>query len=178
MTANLNKVREAENILGEKFLVDHRKLDLVEIQSLKSAEIIKKKAEEAYKILKLPVLVDDTSLSFAAWNGLPGPLIKWFVERMGEPGLCRMLKGEKNRKATVTCSVAFYDGKKIKIVNVEEEGIITDKPMGKAGFGFDSIFIPKGQKKTYAQMTSEEKDKISHRKLALEKMRKYLNQSS
>ena len=74
----------------------------------------------------------------------------------------------------VGCSVAFYDGKKMKIVEGEVEGVIAERLMGKSPFGFDPIFVPKGFKKSYAQMTEDEKGKISHRGKAWEKMRKYL----
>lgn len=147
VTGNLHKVREVQGILGEKFLVDHRKLDLKEIQAVKGAEVIKAKAGEAYGILKVPVLVEDVHLAFSAWNGLPGALIRWFMENLGAAGVLRILKHEKNRKAVVGCSVAFYDGKKMKIAEGEVEGMITERLMGKNGFGFDPIFMPKGSKK-------------------------------
>ncbi len=174
VTGNLNKVEEVQSILGDKFLVDHRKLDLKEVQAVKGAEVIKEKAEEAYKILKLPVLVEDVSLYFSAWNNLPGALIKWFVEELGPSGIAKILRGEKNRKATAECSAAFYDGKRMKLVTGEVEGRISERVLGKSGFGWDPIFIPKGFKKSFAQLTEAEKNKISHRRKAWERMRKYL----
>ena len=84
------------------------------------------------------------------------------------------MKGEKNRRANAESAIAFNDGKKIKIVSAKLEGTVPEKPKGQYKFGWDPIFIPKGYKKTFGQMGPEEKNKISMRKLALEKLRSYL----
>ena len=70
----------------------HQAVDLPEIQSLSLEEVVGHKAREAYKVIGSPVLVEDTALSFEALKGLPGPLIKWFLQELGNDGLCRLLR--------------------------------------------------------------------------------------
>ena len=69
-----------------------------------------------------------------------------------------MLEGEKNIKAKARLAVGFHDGKKTHIFIGEVEGSISEEMKGKNGFGWDPIFIPNGQKKTYAQLSFVEKD--------------------
>jgi len=151
---------------------------LDEIQTVDGKEVVRKKAEEAHKILKKPVLVEDTSLYFDAWRGLPGALARWFLDTVGCNGICKMMKGEKNRKAYAESAIAFYDGKKMKIVSGKVEGTVPLKPRGSFGFGWDPVFVPKGFRKTFGEMTMSEKNQISMRKRALEKLRNYLQKNS
>lgn len=174
VTNTPGKVKEAQQILGKEFSVELVKFDLDEIQAIDGKDVAGKKAQEAYKTLKKPVLVDDTSLYFDAWNGLPGALARWFIDALGCEGICRLMEGEKNRKAFAESAFAFYDGKKLRVASAKVEGRVPLKPRGEHGFGWDPIFIPKGFKKTFAETTMEEKNRISMRKLALEKLRNHL----
>ncbi len=149
--------------------VDHVKLDLPEIQSLDLEQIVRDKAARAYAELKKPVLVEDVSLSFDALNGLPGPLVKWFVEAIGREGICRLLDG-KMRGVTAAVTFAFTDRKKIEVFTGTRRGTIAEHPRGESGFGWDPIFIPDGHAKTWGEMTGEEKHQTSMRREALEKM--------
>lgn len=178
VTNTPGKVKEAQQILGKAFSVELVKFDLDEIQAIDGKEVARKKAREAYKAVKEPVLVDDTSLYFDAWNGLPGALVRWFIDALGCKGICRIMKGEKNRRVFAESAFAFYDGKAFKVASAKVEGSVPLEPQGEHGFGWDPIFIPKGFKKTFAEMTMEEKNKVSMRKLALEKLRNHLTNHS
>lgn len=175
VTSQEGKAKEAQSILGKGFLVEQANIDLDEIQAIEGKDIVKYKVREAFKIFKKPVIVEDTSLYFEAWQGLPGALVRWFLKTVGCDGICKMMNGEKNRKATAESAMAFCDGKAAKIVFGRVEGSIPQRPKGKFGFGWDSIFIPQGLKKTFSEMTMEEKNQISMRKVALKKLRKYLS---
>lgn len=176
ITNTEGKAIEAQEILGKDFMVTHKKVDLDEIQTIDGKEVIEKKAKEAFSILKGPVLVEDTSLYFNAWKGLPGALVRWFLDAVECEGICKMMKNEKDRNAYTESAIAFYDGKNMKIVTGKVEGSVPVAPKGDKGFGWDPIFIPNGYKKTFAEMGMEEKSKISMRKKALEKLRSYLKQ--
>jgi len=154
--------------------VDHVKLDLPEIQSLDMEVIVRDKAQRAYGLIKKPVLVEDTSLTFAALDKLPGPLIKWFLETLGNDGLCKLVDGYNNRIATAEVKFALCYEEEVKIFDGTKEGSISDQPRGEAGFGWDSIFIPKGYDKTWGEMTDQEKHETSMRRIALEKLNQYL----
>ncbi len=173
VTTNEGKLKEAKEILKQEIESSSLKLD--EVQTLDPIECVEKKAEAAYKILQKPVLVEDTSLFFDAWNGLPGVFIDYFMKTLNNEGLTKLLKVEPNRKAKAQTSLCFYDGKEKVTVVGEIKGEIADSPRGKDGFGWDSIFIPEGKDKTFAEMNSEEKNKISMRKLAFEKLSEKLH---
>lgn len=173
ITGNAGKAK----YLGDYFHlpIKHLKLDLPEIQSFDLMEIVEDKAKRAFRIVKTPVLVEDTSLVFEALgNKLPGPLIKWFFEALGNEGLCDLMKRYDNRNAVAEVQFALCDKRGVKIFSGKMKGTIARKPRGKAGFGWDPIFIPEGHTKTWAEMTGEEKHKTSMRKLGLVKMKKYL----
>jgi non-canonical purine NTP pyrophosphatase (RdgB/HAM1 family) len=171
VTSNADKVREATDILG--FSLDQvSSIKIDEIQSDDINKIVIDKAKKSYDIIKLPVLVEDSGLIFTAWNGLPGPFIKWFETSVGCHGLLKMIDGFENREALAVCFVAIFDGKKLIVGKGEARGKIASSIRGVNGFGWDVIFIPEGHKKTYAEMILSEKNLISHRRLAFENLKK------
>ncbi len=154
--------------------VDHIKLDLHEIQSLNLKEIVEDKARRAFEIMKSPVLVEDVSLTFRGLKQLPGPLIKWFFESLGNEGLCSLLDAFEDRSALAEVEFAICDEFGVHTFSGSMEGGVSLAPRGEAGFGWDPIFIPKGHDKTWAEMNDDEKHETSMRKIALEKMSKFL----
>ena len=172
VTSNAGKVRELQAILQVD--VTQFPLGLPEIQAVEVDEVIRSKAEQAHEHIGVPVLVEDTGLSFAAWNGLPGALIKWFMGAMGSAGICEMLNGEKNRQAIAKCTFDLYDGKEHHLFSGIVQGTLARKPRGQGGFGWDDIFIPEGYNRTFAEMSTGEKNSISMRKIALDKLQKFL----
>lgn len=172
ITGNTGKAEELKRVLTMP--IDHIKIDLNEIQSLDLSEIVKHKAQEAYKKLGKPILIEDTALVFKSMNNLPGPLIKWFLQEIGNEGLCAILNQLPLRDATAISMFGYYDGSALKIFEGKIDGQISEFPRGNSGFGWDAIFVPKGSEKTLAQMDTQEKDKFSMRRLALGKLKKYL----
>jgi len=174
-TTNKNKLAEVEQILGET--VKGIKLELDEIQTLDPEECVRKKAVTAYHVFGKPILVEDTSLFFEAWNGLPGVFIDYFLKSVGIIGLLKILTNAKNRKAKAVTYIGIFNGQKCELFKGEIEGKIARKPKGKNGFGWDPIFIPKGSSKTFAEMNPNEKNMISMRKQALAKFKKEINRA-
>ncbi len=174
ITGNLNKVKWLQEYL--EIPITHQEIDLVEIQSLDLKEIVTYKAKEAYAQIKKTVLVEDTSLTFSAMGKLPGPLIKWFLQELGNEGLCILLNAYQDRTALAEVLFGLYDGKELHLFEAKKKGTIADSPEGSFGFGWDSIFIPEGSRKTWGQMTKDELKETSLRRLALEKLEKYLQQ--
>jgi non-canonical purine NTP pyrophosphatase (RdgB/HAM1 family) len=168
VTGSTNKVAEAERIL--RFKLEHRQIDLPEIQAVDVEEVITYKAKYAYSVLdKKPVMIEDTGLYIEAWNGLPGALVKWFIEKIGDTGICEMMHSFTNKNAWARTAVATYDGE-LKIFSGEVRGRIADTPIGNEGFGWDRLFIPAGSDKTFGEMLPEEKDRYSMRRIGLEQM--------
>lgn len=154
--------------------VERIKIDLPEIQSLDLKTIVEDKAKRAFEIVRKPVLVEDASLVFRALDNLPGPLIKWFFESIGTEGMCNLLDKYQDKRALAEVQFAIADKDGVHIFSGAIEGVISEKPRGEAGFGWDSIFVPEGRDKTRAEMTDFERHETSMRRLALEKMKKYL----
>lgn len=154
--------------------VDHLRLDLQEIQSLNLKEIAEDKARRVFDIVKAPVLVEDVSVVFYALKKLPGPLIKWFYETLGNDGLCKLLDGYEDRRATAEVEFALCDETGVYTFNGKIEGSIAPTPRGQAEFGWDPIFIPAGHSRTWAEMSPDEKHDTAMRKPALEKLAIFL----
>ena len=171
ITQSADKVEEFSRLLGRA--VSHRHLDLPEIQSLDPAEVAAHKAGAAFDILSGgPVMVEDTGLAVRAWNGLPGALIKWFLRGVGPEGLCRMAAAlEGGAEAVAETAIAVCDGGGVRVFSGKVEGVIAPRPSGSGGFGWDSVFKPAGEARTFAEMSPEEKDAYSMRRLALENLR-------
>ena len=155
--------------------VTHRKLDLPEIQSLDLREVVEDKTRRAYEAVGSPVLVEDVSVTFHALKRLPGPLIKWFLETLGNEGLCKLLDGYDDRSARAEVMYGYCDGGEVRVFHGSVEGTIAEHPRGDTNFGWDPVFIPEGHSKTtWAEMTSDEKHATSMRRIALEELGKYL----
>lgn len=173
VTSNQGKIIEAKEILKVEIVsVKIEKLD--EVQTNDPLECVSKKAISAFNFFKKPVLVDDTSLFFSSLNGLPGVFIDYFMEALSNDGLLKLLVNEKDRTAIAQTSLCYFDGQKSLVVFGKVRGRIAKEKKGENGFGWDAIFIPDGSEKTFAEMTSQEKNKISMRRLALEQLKKQI----
>ena len=176
ITGNANKARHMSNLL--ELDIDHMPLNLVEIQSKDSEEIIEHKVCEAYEIVKKPVFVDDYSLWFDDLDGLPGPFIKYFVDAEdGLEKLCRMADGLASRRATARGYFGYFDGTTVTILYGEVHGEIADHPRGKTdyAFGSDPIFCVDGYGgRTRAELTHDEYDVVYKAVRNIEKIRHFL----
>lgn len=172
VTSNQNKLREAEEILA--LPLKNTNIDLKEIQAIQVTEVSESKARDAYEKIGKPVVVEDTGLYIKSLSGFPGALIKWLVKSVGNEGVCRFVDTLPSRFAWTETSVSFYDGVEMRTFSGRMNGSITDKPRGNSGFGWDVIFQPKGSNKTLAEMTKEEKNKISHRSQAFRKLKQHI----
>lgn len=120
------------------------------------------------------MLVDDTGLTLSAWNGLPGALVAWFLDSVGAQGLLDMAASVTDRTATVTTALGYADADGVRVFTGTLQGVLTTERRGQGGFGYDSIFAPDGGNLTFAEMTSDQKNAISHRRLAVDALRQGL----
>ncbi|KAA0146554.1 hypothetical protein FNF27_07590 [Cafeteria roenbergensis] len=178
VTGNANKLREVKTILGDgfPFEVTSRGVDLPELQG-EPDEVAREKCRLASESVKGPVMVEDVSLCFNALGGLPGVYIKWFLQKLGHDGLNRMLAGWEDKSAKAVCTYAFCagPGKEIHIFPGIVEGTIVPA-RGPPDFGWDAVFEPKGSDKTYAELDSETKNRISHRGAAIRMLKAFLEE--
>jgi len=179
VTGNKKKLEEVKRILSSSdkplpFEITNCKIDLPELQGDPS-DIAKEKCSLAAKQIDGPVITEDTSLCYNAYQGLPGPYIKWFLEKCGHEGLNKLLDGYDDKRAYAQTMVAFCTGpdKEVHIFDGRTKGKIVPA-RGKLDFGWDPVFEPEeGNGKTYAEMTKEEKDAISHRSRAFNQLRNF-----
>jgi len=165
VTGNVNKLEEWRRQLPADIEIDSIQVDLPEIQSIDPEEIMADKAKRAYEATGKPVVVEDVSAGLIKLGGLPGPFVKFFIKTLGDDALFQ-LAGTEHEPAIVSCSAAYYDGSILLTVRGDVEGTVVSA-RGSNGFGFDGTFIPNGQSLTYAEMSSELKDIMSHRSLAI-----------
>lgn len=171
VTTNKNKLAEINEILGTNHKVS--KVDIPEIQTQDLDQLITHKAKEAYQRIGKPVLVEDVSLAIKSLGGLPGTFVKFFLNALGTEGTAALVHNQ-DTSTIVTAAFAIYNGKNLKIFKGQVKGTLSKKNKGEYGFGFDKIFIPAGYTQTFAQMPPALKNQISHRALALKKLKKSL----
>ncbi|UYV62163.1 ITPA [Cordylochernes scorpioides] len=177
ITGNSKKVEEVMAILGSSFpyQLEAQKVDLPEYQG-EADDVVKEKCRTAARLTNSPVVVEDTSLCFSSLGGLPGPYIKWFLEKLGPSGLHRLLAGWEDKSAQAVCTLAYThspDSEVILFKGITHGTIVT--PRGASGFGWDPCFLPNGYDRTYAQLSSAEKNEISHRYRAVKEMQNYFS---
>lgn len=171
ITGNEKKFTEAKAILPN---ICQLKIDLPEIQDIDAKKIIKEKIKEAFHHQTGEFIVEDTSLYFECLNGLPGPLIKWFIEKIGNDGLFNIVKKLGNNKAEARTIIAYAKRKnEVYYFQGLVKGIIV-KPRIKSKFSWDPIFKPNNLTKTFAELSKQEKNKISMRRIAFDKLKKFI----
>lgn len=165
VTSNAGKATEVAAFFGGTLEVDHVDLEIPEHRSGDIAEIAREKARYAYGQLNIPLIVDDTGFFIDALHGFPGPYAAYVLNSIGNPGILKLMEGVANRNARFTTGIAYADERGIEVFTGILEGEIAHFPQGNNGFGFDPIFLL--GKKTLAEISLEEKNRISHRARAL-----------
>jgi len=185
-TTNKNKLREIKSVLGNKFddVMTFKDLNLdIEIEETGTTfiENAMLKASEICKITGLPALADDSGLSVDVLNGAPGVYSARYAglehnDENNNEKLLEVLKNESNRAAHFTSAVVlcFPDGSSLS-AEAYAEGEILRETRGANGFGYDPLFFSHELGKTFAEATAEEKNAISHRARAIQKLVAQLN---
>lgn len=161
VSSNPNKGIEVERILGVPIL--RVSLSLPEIQAATVEDVTRYKLEVARNKGYHRLIVEDVSLGFDELGNFPGPYVRWLLEAAGGKGLAAIAYALNNRAARAQCCVGYWDGRQVHIFLGEATGEILVQPRGERHFGWDAWFQPKGSEKTFAEMTADEKDALSHR---------------
>lgn len=165
-SSNKNKFDEVKKILANYGInVGFFKSSLKEIQSESLKQIATLKVDDAYRQCLKPVIVEDAGLFIESLNGFPGPFSSYVFKTIGNSGILRLVR--KNRNAQFQSVVAYCDDKfGVVLFDSKVHGKISKQTRGN-GWGYDPIFIPNGEIKTYAMISN--KNEISHRYKALKK---------
>ena len=168
VSSNNHKFTEAQRILSNLGLeISLFKTTLEEIQSNSLSEIAKRKALDAYSKVQKPVIIEDDGLFIDSLNGFPGPYSSYVYDTIGNKGIMSLLEKIELRTAKFVAIIAYCNG-------VDDVQLFESSIPGKislyieeGGWGYDPIFIPDGESKTYANVS--DKDKFSHRSASLKK---------
>lgn len=182
-TNNENKLREIRNILGTTFsllcLGDLKIYDDIPENEPTLEGNAMQKARYIYKMVNIPVFADDTGLEIESLNGLPGVNSARFAgeDKNSDSNIDKVLKlmgTSVNRGARFRTVIALIlNGSEFIFEGTVKGRIITER-RGREGFGYDPVFVPDGSDLTFAEMPLNEKNMISHRAKAFEKLREFL----
>jgi XTP/dITP diphosphohydrolase len=183
-TNNENKVKEIKNILGHSF-------ELLSLKDLKIEDDIPEneptlegnalfKARYIHKLVGMNVFADDTGLEVKSLNGLPGVHSARFAGEnkdfaANNEKLLSMLGSSENREARFRTVIALIMDNQNYLFEGTVEGRIIKEKRGSQGFGYDPVFVPEGETRTFGEMTLNEKNLVSHRARAFEKLRQFLD---
>ena len=182
-THNKGKFREIAYLISSKF----KKISAKEINLPSPKETgktfssnSKLKANFFSKFVNFPVISDDSGLCIKSLNNAPGVYSARLAKKKGSftnamKYILKKLNNKKNRSAFFVCSLT-YKSQNNKVINVQGKihGKISNKILGKNGFGYDPIFIPNFGKKTFGEMSKYKKIKIDHRFVAFQKLKKII----
>jgi XTP/dITP diphosphohydrolase len=186
-TNNKHKIKEIEALLGSSYQLLSLEdigcdVELPEDQDTLEGNSLQK-AQYVYAHFQVDCFADDTGLEVTALNGAPGVYSARYAgpEKDTTANMALLLKnlgGKSDRSAQFrTVITLILGGRQIQFEGIVK-GKIAEHHHGEKGFGYDPIFIPEGYSKTFAEMSQEEKNKISHRGLAIQKLVKYLREEA
>ncbi len=176
VTSNRHKFEEAERIAAKHGVeLEHRDVPYIEIQADELEEIARPSAQQASALLRAPCFVEDAGLFIQALKGFPGPYSSYVFQTLGNEGILELMKGKRVRRAEFRSAVAYCEpGSKPIVFSGRVRGTITPEIRGEGGFGFDPIFVPQeGDDRTFAELSTDEKNKFSHRSRAIERFVKW-----
>jgi len=179
VTTNHHKFEEAKEIAARHGMeIEHRNMPYIEIQADSLEDIIKVGTQQACALLKAPCFAEDAGLFIRALKGFPGPYSNFVFRTLGNEGILKLMAGESDRVAEFRSAIGYCEpGQKPEIFMGKVEGTITSEARGTGGFGFDPIFSPReGDGRTFAEMSTSEKNKFSHRAKAIEAFFKWYKQ--
>jgi XTP/dITP diphosphohydrolase len=175
VTGNKGKLREARDILGAKEMEVVQNSDgYPELQEDELEPIAAYGARWVADKLGMPVMVDDSGLFIKALNGFPGPYSAFVEEHLGNKRVLKLMEDEGDRTAVFKSVIGYCEpGKESIVFAGTVEGKIAFEERGAGGFGYDPIFEYKGM--TFGELGDEEKNKVSHRRRALDKFCEWLD---
>lgn len=172
VSSNPKKAEEAERVLGAPLL--RVSLMLPEIQAKTVEEVTRHKLEVARTKGYHKLVVEDVSLGFDELGNFPGPYVRWLLEAVGGKGLGAIAYALRNRTALAQCCVGYWNGDEAYLFLGECRGEILVEPRGERIFGWDAWFVPEGSDKTFAELSPQQKDAVSHRGRAYQLLKDHL----
>lgn len=186
-TANLNKAKEIQELIPDNIKI----LSLTDIHCLEEVPETQatiegnasQKAFYVYEKYKVNCFADDTGLEIEALNGRPGVLSARYAGELKDANanmnkVLQELSGVENRRARFKTVISLVINNKEVLFEGVVNGTILHSKVGDKGFGYDPIFMPDGFSRSFAELTIEEKNLVSHRAIAVNKLVAYLKQTN
>lgn len=170
----LEEVRALVRSIAPEFDVEMLPVEKVEIQAESLEEIARFAADWLLARGYRNFFLEDAGLFIEALGGFPGPFSSYVYKKLGCRGILKLMSGVTNRRAYFKSVVALEFGGRIYLFTGIVRGTIAYEERGSHGFGFDPIFIPEGEIRTFAEMSTEEKNRYSHRARAVRAMIEFL----
>lgn len=186
-TANQHKIQEVQQILGSDYIVDtpanHGLTEEIPEDELTLEGNALAKAQYVYDRLGICCFADDTGLEVEALGGAPGVFSARYAGESKDAQanmqkLIGALKGQTNRNARFRTVIAYVNGQEKHLFEGIVKGEITEIPVGTEGFGYDPIFVPEGFQISFAQMRADQKNGLSHRGRAMQKLISFLHEAN
>ncbi len=173
ITHNRNKYMEIKKFIPALRMVD---MEYPEIQADTLEEVVEFALQYLRSRIEGNYIIDDSGLFIDALNGFPGVYSAYVFKTIGNDGILKLLKYEENRSATFKTVIGLhYQGEDFLFTGICR-GTIIDEKRGDKGFGYDPIFVPEGYDKTFAEMSTAEKNAVSHRGNAIKKLVEFLKE--
>lgn len=179
LTTNAGKFRELSELIASsnyKLLQDATEIN--ELQTEDMNILIRDKVLKAFERIRHPLIVDHTGLLFDLLNGFPGGLTSVFFDKLKPEGIASLIGNSSNRKVTAITLIGYCDGRQIHSFEGRIEGLVAEKPRGDEGFQWDTVFIPAGYDKTFAELGNKRKNEISMRRLAFNRFAQFLGKAN
>mgnify|MGYP001124640640 CR=1 FL=1 len=182
-TNNAHKLEEVQQILGNRFQLISLKEAGFEGEIPETHETLEEnsleKAAFIYDRVQMPVFSDDSGLEVEALNGKPGVHSAHYAgTRDADVNMQKVLtelEGNTHRAAQFRAVITYCDGSQVQQFEGAVKGSLAEKKSGADGFGYDPIFVPEGYDRTFAEMSADLKNSMSHRKRAAEKLADFLH---
>lgn len=175
ITTNAGKFAEvSERCAAANVKLVHLDRSYPEIQTDRLEKVLKYAAAGLDDEVKGDYLIDDSGLFIEALGSFPGVYSAFVQKKLGNRGVLKLMTGETYRAAFFETVLLLRQGDEHEVFHGQCRGTIADAERGKGGFGYDPIFIPDGESRTFGEMTVAEKNKISHRARAVDSLLAFL----
>jgi XTP/dITP diphosphohydrolase len=175
VTTNEGKFREVfDRCLERGIRIERADRSYPEIQADSLEKIVRFGATVLDDQVSGDYVIDDSGLSVDALDGFPGPYSSYAYKRLGCAGILKLLAGARTRGAAFETVLLLRRKGEHHTFRGECRGTIAESERGKSGFGFDPIFIPEGEARTFAEMDVKEKNRFSHRARAVDALLEFL----
>lgn len=176
ITSNEGKFREVREMASKYGLeIEWLRMEYIEPQGNSLEEIARLSAEMLAEKVDGEFIIEDSGLFVEALKGFPGPYSSYVFKTIGNEGILKLMEGVEDRRAYFMAVVAYWDGNTVRTFTGRVDGEISREMRGTQGFGYDPIFLYGDR--TFAEMSTEEKNRFSHRRRAFEEFFKWFKEN-